>query len=314
MKQNMTIQQLEYIIAVDKFRHFGHAAEACFVTQPTLSAQVSKLERELDVILFDRSKMPVIPTETGEILIAQAKRVVMESKAIFETIAQLKGDIGGILKLGIIPTLAPYLLPLFIKAFINKYPNVRLQVQEMVTEDILKKLKNDELDLGIVVTPLAESGIDEKPIFYEKFYAYLSINHPLLKKESVKIADILGEDLWVLQQGHCFRDQVLSLCDQSKFKGLNFQYESGSLEGLKNLVNRYKGITLLPELATFGLSSEEKKQLRPFEGEQPIREVSLVLTRSYLKKRQVELLYQEITAAIPASMISKNHGKVVKFK
>jgi LysR family hydrogen peroxide-inducible transcriptional activator len=314
MKQNMTIQQLEYIIAVDKFRHFGHAAEACFVTQPTLSAQVSKLERELDVILFDRSKMPVIPTEMGEILIAQAKRVVMESKAIFETIAQLKGDVGGILKLGIIPTLAPYLLPLFIKAFINKYPNVRLQVQEMVTEDILKKLKNDELDLGIVVTPLDESGIDEKPIFYEKFYAYLSKNHPLLKKESVKIVDILGEDLWVLQQGHCFRDQVLALCDQSKFKSLNFQYESGSLEGLKNLVNRYQGITLLPELATFGLSAEEKIRLRPFEGEQPIREVSLVLTRSYLKKRQVELLYQEITAAIPASMISKNHGKVVKFK
>lgn len=310
----MTIQQLEYIIAVDKFRHFGHAAEACFVTQPTLSAQVSKLERELDVILFDRSKMPVIPTEMGEILIAQAKRVVMESKAIFETIAQLKGDVGGILRLGIIPTLAPYLLPLFIKAFINKYPNVRLQVQEMVTEDILKKLKNDELDLGIVVTPLDESGIDEKPIFYEKFYAYLSKNHPLLKKESVKIVDILGEDLWVLQQGHCFRDQVLALCDQSKFKSLNFQYESGSLEGLKNLVNRYQGITLLPELATFGLSAEEKIRLRPFDGEQPIREVSLVLTRSYLKKRQVELLYQEITAAIPASMISKNHGKVVKFK
>lgn len=314
MNQPMTIQQLEYIIAVDKFRHFGHAAEACFVTQPTLSAQISKLERELDVILFDRSKMPVIPTETGEILIAQAKRVVMESKAIFETIAQLKGDVGGVLKLGIIPTLAPYLLPLFIKGFIDKYPNVRLQVQEMVTEDILKKLKNDELDLGIVVTPLEESGIEEKSIFYEKFYAYLSKNHPLLKKESVKIADILGEDLWVLQQGHCFRDQVLSLCDQSKFKRLNFQYESGSLEGLKNLVNRYQGITLLPELATFGLSQEEKYRLRPFEGEQPIREVSLVLTRSYLKKRQVELLYQEITAAIPASMISKNHGKVVKFK
>lgn len=310
----MTIQQLEYIIAVDKFRHFGHAAEACFVTQPTLSAQVSKLERELDVILFDRSKMPVIPTETGEILITQAKRVVMESKAIFETIAQLKGDVGGVLKLGIIPTLAPYLLPLFIRSFIEKYPNVRLQVQEMVTEDILKKLKNDELDLGIVVTPLEESGIEEKPIFYEKFYAYLSKNHQLLKKEQVTISDVLGEDLWVLQQGHCFRDQVLSLCDQSKFKRLNFHYESGSLEGLKNLVNRYQGITLLPELATFGLSPEEKFRLRPFEGEQPIREVSLVLTRSYLKKRQVELLYQEITASVPLSMISKTHGKVVKFK
>jgi LysR family transcriptional regulator, hydrogen peroxide-inducible genes activator len=310
----MTIQQLEYIIAVDKYRHFGQAAEACFVTQPTLSAQVSKLERELEVILFDRSKMPVIPTETGDMLIAQAKRVVMESKAIFEMVSKLKGDVGGALKLGIIPTLAPYLLPLFIKGFIEKYPNIRLRVQEMVTEDIIKRLKNDELDLGIVVTPIDESGIEEKPIFYEKFFAYLSKNHLLLKKERVTISDILGEDLWVLQQGHCFRDQVLSLCDQSKFNRLNFHYESGSLEGLKNLVNRYQGITLLPELATFGLSPEEKIRLRPFDGEQPIREVSLVLTRSYLKKRQVELLYKEISAVVPVSMISKTHGKIVKFK
>ncbi|WP_209331146.1 hydrogen peroxide-inducible genes activator [Lunatimonas salinarum] len=310
----MTIQQLEYIIAVDRYRHFGQAAEACFVTQPTLSAQVSKLEKELGVIFFDRSKMPVIPTETGEILIAQARRVVAESKGILETVAQLKGEVGGLLKLGIIPTLAPYLLPLFIKGFIRKYPNVKLQVQELVTEDILKRLKSDELDIGIVVTPLGESGILEKPIFYEKFYAYLSVNHRQLQKDKVRIVDILGEDLWVLQQGHCFRDQVLSLCEPSKFQRMNFQYESGSLEGLKNLVNKYDGITLLPELATLGLSEEEKSRVRPFDGEQPVREVSLILTRNYLKKKQVELLYQEITNAIPQHMTSKNHGKVVKFR
>ncbi|EON75142.1 Hydrogen peroxide-inducible genes activator [Lunatimonas lonarensis] len=310
----MTIQQLEYIIAVDRYRHFGQAADACFVTQPTLSAQVSKLEKELGVIFFDRSKMPVIPTEMGEVLIAQARKVVAESKAIYETVAQLKGEVGGILKLGIIPTLAPYLLPMFIKGFIRKYPNVKLQVQELVTEDILKRLKTDELDLGIVVTPLGESGILEKPIFYEKFYAYLSVNHPQLRKERVRIVDILGEDLWVLQQGHCFRDQVLALCDPSKFQRMNFQYESGSLEGLKNLVNRYEGITLLPELATLGLSEEEKSRVRPFEGEQPVREVSLVLTRNYLKKKQVELLYKEIAEAIPRHMTSSSHGKVVKFR
>jgi LysR family hydrogen peroxide-inducible transcriptional activator len=310
----MTIQQLEYIIAVDRYRHFGQAADACFVTQPTLSAQVSKLEKELGVIFFDRSKMPVIPTEMGEVLIAQARKVVTDSKAIYEMVAQLKGEVGGMLKLGIIPTLAPYLLPLFIKDFIKKYPNVKLQVQELVTEDILKRLKTDELDLGIVVTPLGESGILEKPIFYEKFYAYLSVNHPQLSKERVRIVDILGEDLWVLQQGHCFRDQVLALCDPSKFQRMNFQYESGSLEGLKNLVNRYKGITLLPELATLGLSEEEKSRVRPFEGEQPVREVSLVLTRNYLKKKQVELLYKEIAEAIPQHMTSSSHGNVVKFR
>jgi len=310
----MTIQQLEYILAVEKFRHFGQAAEACFVTQPTLSAQVSKLEKELDIIIFDRSKMPVIPTEIGEMIIVQAKKVVSESKGIFELVYQLKGDVSGLIKMGVIPTLAPYLLPLFIQNFIQKYPRVQLQVQEMVTEDVLKKLKNDELDIGLVVTPLQEPGILEKPIFYEKFFAYLSKNHPLLKQSEVSVANIMAEDLWVLQQGHCFRDQVLNLCDQNKFKRMNFHYESGSLEGLKNMVNRYKGITLLPELATEGLSEEEFSRLRPFKGDAPIREVSLILTRSFLKQKLVNLLFEEIQYVIPKHMLTNKNGKLVNFK
>lgn len=310
----MTIQQLEYIIAVDKYRHFGQAAESCFVTQPTLSAQVSKLEKELEVILFDRSKMPVIPTEIGAQIITQAKKVVSESKGIFELVSQLKGDISGVIKLGIIPTLAPYLLHRFIKGFLEKYPNVKIQVEEIVTEEIVRKLKNDELDLGIVVTPLNETGILEKPVFYEKFLAYMSKGHPLLKKEKLVAEDLDPNDMWMLQQGHCFRDQVLNLCNQDKFERMNFHYESGSLEGLRNMVNQYTGFTLLPELATFYLSDEEKTRLRRFEGEEPIREVSIVLTRSFLKKKLVELLFKEISDAIPHEMTSKAHGKVVRFK
>ncbi|AWW30731.1 hydrogen peroxide-inducible genes activator [Echinicola strongylocentroti] len=310
----MTIQQLEYVLAVDKHRHFGHAAEACFVTQPTLSAQIHKLERELDVVIFDRSKMPVIPTEIGQQLIEQAKRVVSESKGIYEMISQAKGNISGVIKLGIIPTLAPYLLHLFIRNFLEKYPNVQLQVEELITEEIIKRLRNDELDMGIVVTPLEEQGIVEKPMFYERFYAYLSKNHRLLSKQNIEVKDLMADDFWVLQQGHCFRDQVLSICDQSKFQRMNFHYESGSLEGLKNMVNRYQGVTLLPELATFDLSEEEKSRIRSFGGEEPTREVSIVLTRSFLKKRLVELLYNEVTEAIPEDMTSKAHGKVVKFK
>ncbi|MBS9523553.1 LysR family transcriptional regulator [Litoribacter ruber] len=311
----MTIQQLEYILAVDKHRHFGHAAEACFVTQPTLSAQISKLEKELEIIIFDRSKMPVIPTEVGAQILAQAKRVVSESKGIYEMVAALKGDISGVIKLGIIPTLAPYLLPLFVRQFIEKYPNVQLEVEEMVTEEVVKRLRNDELDLGIVVTPLAEQGILEKPMFYENFYAFLSPGHKLLEKKQVEIEELLDDELWVLQQGHCFRDQVLNLCDQAKFHRMNFHYESGSLEGLKNMVNRYQGVTLLPELATHDLNEEEKSRLRTFVGlEQPVREVSIVLTRSFLKKKLVELLFEEITVAIPHAMTSKAHGKVVRFK
>lgn len=310
----MTIQQLEYILAVEKFRHFGHAAEACFVTQPTLSAQVSKLERELEVIIFDRSKMPVIPTEIGELIIMQAKKVVSESKGIYELVSQMKGDVSGLIKIGIIPTLAPYLLPLFIQDFIRKYPNVQLQVQDMVTEDIIKKLKNDELDLGIVVTPLDEPGIMEQPLFYEKFFAYLSTGNGLLKKSKVSVNEIIREELWVLQQGHCFRDQVLNLCDQAKFQRMNFHYESGSLEGLKNMVNRYRGVTLLPELAAQGLNGEERSRIREFDGQAPVREVSLVLTRRFLKKKLVALLYDEIIASIPEEMLANKQGKVVKFK
>ncbi|MEB2779545.1 hydrogen peroxide-inducible genes activator [Algoriphagus sp. C2-6-M1] len=310
----MTIQQLEYLIAVDKHRHFGHAAASCFVTQPTLSAQLSKLERDLGVILFDRSKMPVIPTAMGVQIIEQAKRVVSESKGIFELVADLKGDISGVIKLGIIPTLAPYLLHLFIRKFLEKYPYVKLEVQEMVTEEVVKKLKNDELDLGIIVTPLLESGIVEKPMFYEKFFAYLSKDHALLKESVFHPEKVVKEDFWLLQQGHCFRDQVLNLCDQSLSGPKNFHYESGSLEGLKNMVNRYKGVTLLPELATLELSEEEKTRLRPFEGIAPTREVSIILNRSFLKQKLVELLFNEITDSIPQDMTSKSHGKVVRFK
>ncbi|OYX14023.1 MAG: DNA-binding transcriptional regulator OxyR, partial [Algoriphagus sp. 32-45-6] len=225
----MTIQQLEYLIAVDKHRHFGNAADSCFVTQPTLSAQLGKLEKELGVLLFDRSKMPVIPTEIGVQIIAQAKKVVSESKGILELVAQLKGDISGTLKLGIIPTLAPYLLHRFIRRFLDKYPNVKLEVQEMVTEEVVKRLKNDELDLGIIVTPLDEQGILEKPMFYEKFFAYFSKGHDLLKNSEITPEQIKSDDLWILQQGHCFRDQVVSFCDQSLSGHKNFHYESGSL-------------------------------------------------------------------------------------
>lgn len=310
----MTIQQLEYLIAVDKYRHFGNAAESCFVTQPTLSAQLGKLEKELGVILFDRSKMPVIPTEIGVQIITQAKKVVSESKGIMELVAQLKGDISGTLKLGIIPTLAPYLLHRFIRSFLDNYPNVKLQVQEMVTEEIVKKLKNDELDLGIIVTPLDEAGIVEKPMFYEKFYAYFSKGHELLREKEILPSQIKSGELWILQQGHCFRDQVVSFCDQAMAGPKNFHYESGSLEGLRNMVNRYAGVTLLPELATFELSEEEKSRLRPFRGESPTREVSIILNRNFLKQKLVELLYKEITGSIPHGMTSLAHGKIVRFK
>jgi LysR family hydrogen peroxide-inducible transcriptional activator len=258
--------------------------------------------------------MPVIPTEIGSLIIEQAKKVVTHQKGIYEIIAQQKGDISGVLKIGIIPTIAPYLLHRFIRKFLEKYPHVKLQVEELITEETIKRLKNDELDAGIVVTPLEENGIVEKPIFYEKFFVYLSKDHPLLAKESLSTTDLETTDLWILQQGHCFRDQVLKLCTLPKFQKMNFHYESGSLEGLKNMVNQYKGVTLLPELATWDLSDEEKLRLRKFLKDEPSREISLVISRSYLKKKLIEILYNEISLSIPQEMTSKAHGKIVKFK
>uniref|UniRef100_UPI0030EEDD72 LysR substrate-binding domain-containing protein n=1 Tax=uncultured Cyclobacterium sp. TaxID=453820 RepID=UPI0030EEDD72 len=240
--------------------------------------------------------------------------VVLESKGILELVAEMKGEIGGTIKVGIIPTLAPNLLPLFIGNFIEKYPNVLVEVQEMVTEEILSRLKNDELDLGLVVSPLQEGGIVEKPIFYEKFFVYLSKEHPLLNQKEIPVGDLPAEDLWVLQQGHCFRDQVLNLCDKNVFQRKNFHYESGSIEGLKNMVDRYTGITLLPELATENLSDEEKTRLRPFAGDPPVREISLIRTRNFLKQRLVNLLFEEIKAAIPPHMQSNKDGRLVNFK
>lgn len=309
----MTIQQLEYLIAVDKYRHFGQAAESCHVTQPTLSAQLGKLERDLGIILFDRSKTPIVPTEMGVPIIAQAKKVVAESKGILDLISQMKGDVSGLVRLGIIPTLAPYLLHLFIRNFLEKHPNITLEVKEMVTDEVLDKLKNDEIDIGIVVTPLEDPEIVEKPLFYERFFAYLSSDHPMFAEKYFHPKRVNREDFWILQEGHCFRNQVINLCDQSQSGPSNFYYESGSLEGLKNMVNRYQGVTLLPELATFELSAEEKTKLRAFEGTPPTREVSLIFHTSFLKQKLVELLYLEITEAIPNEMTSKAHGEIVRF-
>jgi LysR family hydrogen peroxide-inducible transcriptional activator len=240
--------------------------------------------------------------------------VVSESKGIYETISQKKGNIEGMIKIGIIPTLAPYLLHLFIGKFLDDYPKVQLHVEEINTGEVIKRLKNDELDLGIVATPLEEPGFLENPIFYEQFYAYFSKGHPLLNKNTVDPSELVGNDLWVLQQGHCLREQVLNICGQKKFQRMNFHYESGSLEGLKNMVDRYKGMTLLPELATINLNVEEKSRLRPFSGQSPSREISLILTRSFLKKKLVGLIYQAIKEGIPEVMRTRAVGRIVKLK
>lgn len=311
----ITLTQLEYIIAVDTYRHFVTASEKCFVTQPTLSMQIKKLEEDLGVIIFDRTKQPIVPTEIGEKIITQARIAVAESKKINELVKENSNAVSGELTIGIIPSLAPYLLPLFIGAFTHKYPLVKVKIVELMTEEIIQQLKKDILDVGILVTPLNESGVIERPLFYEKMVLYIHKDHALAKKKVLKTTDIATPDLWLLSKGHCFRSQVMNLCSYqiSTQSELPFEYESGSLETLKKFVEKEGGFTLLPELAVDPLSKEAPTKVKQFETI-PLREVSFAYTRNYSKKRLLVLLEEEITKSIPKALLTKDRGNVVDWR
>ena len=308
----MTLVQLEYLIALDTYRHFAAAANACFITQPTLSMQVQKLEEELGVKIFDRSKQPVLPTETGITIIEQAKRIISEKNVLTEMIESKKGIINGELRIGIIPTLAPYLLPLFIQSFTKKYPLVKLMVTELTTDLIVSRLRDGKIDVGLLVTPLQENGIKEEPIFYEEMVAYVSKTNVAFKKKYVLPKDIDANKLWLLEEGHCFRSQIINLCElrKSNFESNHFNYEAGSFETLRRMVDLYDGITVLPELATFDMSAKQHQHLRYFKHPAPVREVSLVMHRNFVKRRLVEALKQQIIATIPEK-IKKNKKALV---
>jgi LysR family hydrogen peroxide-inducible transcriptional activator len=262
--------------------------------------QIQKLEQELGVTIFDRSRQPVVPTDIGRRIIIQARQIVSESRKIKEIIEDEKKEIAGELRLGIIPTLAPYLLPLFIVNFIEKYPKVSIQVEELLTEQILIRLKQDQLDIGLMVTPSGDAGVIEQPIFYEEFYAYLSPRHSSFGEKAIQARMLDADEIWLLNEGHCFREQVLNICGrQGAGAHGNFKYQSGSLEALRKIVDRQNGLTLLPELATIEMSTEAKTKLRPFTEPKPVREVSLVMHRSFLKRKLVEVLRKEIIESLP---------------
>jgi LysR family transcriptional regulator, hydrogen peroxide-inducible genes activator len=308
----MTIVQLRYVVAVDNLRHFAKAAEYCRVTQPTLSMQLYKFEQELGMKLFDRSKQPVIPTESGKEVIAQARKILAEADALQHIVDQRHGMHTGELKVGIIPTLAPYLLPLFVQSFTHKYPKVKLTVHEMTTEAIITRLREGRLDVAILVTPLNENGISEQVLFYEKLIAYVSKKNTLYKKHYLLSKDIDPRKLWLLEEGHCFRSQIMNLCELRKVgrEGNFFEYEAGSIETLRRMVELNDGITILPELATMDLRSSQLQLLRQFKQPAPMREVSLVVHRDFVKKRLVEIFKKEIIGSIPES-IKKNKGEVI---
>lgn len=310
-----TLTQLEYILAVHQLKHFGRAANECHVSQPSLSAQIQKVESELEITIFDRSKKPILTTKQGLRLVEQAKKVLAEHKKIFE-ISHDSKQISGPFHLAVIPTLSNDIIPLFVEVFSKKYPEVQLKISENKTEDIIKLLMADEIDAGLLVTPLEDVRIEEIPLFLEPFFAFVSSSHELCKRKTLKESDLEENSIWLLDEGHCFRNQVMRVCDMKNRNGVlkNVSFESGSLETLKNLIRKGSGYTLLPYLSTLNLPlTEKEKNLKKLTRPIPSREVSLVHGKTAFKTAIISALKDEIIASLPEELkgFKKNHLEVI---
>lgn len=300
----MNLQQLEYIIAVDQYRHFGTAADKCFVTQPTLSMMIRKLEEELGGKIFDRSRHPVVPTEQGKAIIVQAKVILREAGKLKDVFQSNTATLSGELRIGIIPTLAPYLIPVFLNDFLSSYPAINLKISETETDQIIDKLRSGKLDAGLMATPLNLPELMEDVLFHEQFVVYGNKDEELLKKKYVLPSDLSLNRLWLLEEGHCLRSQVLNLCElrRKELHNSNFEFESGSVETLKKMVDQNRGITILPELALKDLTAREMKQVRYFRSPSPVREISIVTYRHFVKENLIGALKASILKKIPSGM------------
>ncbi len=303
----MTITQLRYVLAVAEHQNFTKAAEKTFVTQPTLSMQIQKLEDELDILIFDRGKKPIELTEIGRKIVNQAKNIVNESNRINDIVDQQKGYIGGEFRLGVIPTVMPTLLPMFLRTFIKRYSKVKLKIEELNTETIIERLEDGHLDAAIAATPLDAENIKERPLYYEPFVAYVPQNHRLFDTKSLESADLNLDDMLLLEDGHCFRDGVINLCKATKsYNDETFSLESGSFETLIKLSNEGLGMTLLPYLHTLDIDEKEKAFLKHFNLPTPAREVSLIYHKSELKMQIIEALRTTIASIIKGAIAFQN--------
>ena len=303
----MTITQLKYVLAVAEYKNFTLAADKCFVTQPTLSMQIQKIEDELSIQIFDRTKKPIQLTDIGQKIVTQAKSIVNEADRIQDIVEQQKGFIGGEFRLGIIPTIMPTLLPMFLNNFIKKYPKVKLIIEELNTAEIITKLNNGHLDAAIAATPLQEEKIKEIVLYYEPFMAYIPEGHQNYQKKEIEVADLNLDEILLLQDGHCFRDGILNLCRNNTRNEINhFQLESGSFETLIKLANEGLGTTLLPYLHTLDLKDSDKNKLRHFKEPKPAREVSLIYPKSELKIHIIDALRNTISGVIKGAIAFQN--------
>lgn len=307
----MNLAQLKYVVALDEHRHFSRAARSCGVTQPTLSTQLGKLEHELGVQIFDRDRRPVEPTDLGREIVGQARQVLREVGRFEELILEAREVVAGDLRVGVLPTLAPYLLPRFISDLSRRYPEMSLAVEELVTEQILEDLEANRVDVGVIATSERERGWIERELFDEPFVGYLAPGHPLLERNRLRRDDLELDDLWILHEGHCFRDQILELCEDLRREGGERRpvtFRSGNLETLKQMVDASGGMTLLPGLALDGLKGLERDRVRRFVEPSPTRTVRLVRGKTYLKRSLIEAFATALLEALPADGVTPARG------
>jgi len=299
---SMTLQQLEYIVAVDRHRHFVKAAEACRVAQPTLSAMIAKLEDELDVRIFDRSKHPVEPTPVGQEIIRQARIVLQNSMQLKETVSSRKEIMATHLNLAIIPTVAPYIIPRFIGLFQEFFPMTEIRILEMRTDEITRDLKEAKIDMGLLATPLMDNDLLEIPVYYEKFVAYISPSDPNYNKEKLPADELPLQHLWVLQEGHCLRNQIFNFCTENTPADKQV-YEAGSIDNLVRIIDTNGGYTLIPQLHLSMLNDKQLKNVRPVIAPPPVREISLIVSRDFIRERLLNAVADIIKKIIPADML-----------
>ena len=291
----MTIIQLEYLLAVANYGSFSLAAEKCFVTQPSLSMQVKNLEEELGVIVLDRSKKPVVPTDAGLAVIRQAKEAVQAFAMVREVVSDLQNEISGTLRLGVIPTIAPYILHRFIPDFVRKCPKVELQIREMMTGDIIRALDRDMLDAAIMAGGTSPEGIREEELFNDRFFAYVSTDHPLCQRSNIRIEDIDVRHLLLLSEGNCLRDQVIELCQAQKNIARQYSFESGSLETLMRIVDNTPNlITIIPEMVADYIDEKHRPQVKTLAKGAASRKITIAVRRTYVKRSLIDALKESV--------------------
>lgn len=310
----ISIVQMEYIVAVDTYKHFAKAAEKCLVTQPTLSMQIKKLEESLNIIVFDRSQQPVKTTALGKLIVEQARKVIRESKYLEEIVVNFHKEIKGSLRIGVIPTISPYLVPLFAGDLVKNNPDFKISLSEKLTQEIVLDIKNNVLDVGIVATPL-EEDLEEDPLYYEELFLYTHPKNPLINRKIIHPDRLDMAQMWMLSEGNCFRDHVINLCNV-KFEddSHHLSFESTSLETLKKMVDLEGGFMILPELAVMDLSSKHINQIKSFVQPKPLREISLIYPKNMVDMSMIQLLKTYILNNIPEEMKNKKRGGLVEWK